>query len=87
MTTDKMPNYIYPPPPPRSQMCAAHFRMDPPSPTPTIEQCPTCRGVTAELVERLATVAAQVAELGDMVQAIGLKVEAEGFYEEEEDDE
>lgn len=61
--------------------------MDPPSPTPTIEQCPTCRGVTAELVERLATVAAQVAELGDMVQAIGLKVEAEGFYEEEEDDE
>lgn len=86
MTMTKIPNYIYPPPPPQSQMCAAHLRMDQPSPTPTIEQCPTCRGTIDALRESLATVAAQVAELGDMVQAIGLKVEAEGFYEDEEDE-
>lgn len=71
-------------------MCAVAHIMDtqqPPSPSPTIEHCPTCRGTIGALQEQLATVAAQVAELGDMVQAIGIKVEAEGFYDEPDEEE
>lgn len=54
------------------------------TPPPTQEHCPTCRAATTTVVELLERIVADVDLLSDAVVAIGLKLEAEGFFDDEE---
>lgn len=55
------------------------------APPPTQQHCPTCRSSgDAETSERLVGLKVTLDELFDAVVAIGLKLGAEGFYDEEE---
>lgn len=61
-----------------------------PSPPPndsqaTVEHCPTCRTELSELKRALQDVEDMLAQLDEMVVAIGQHVGAEGFVTEEDD--
>lgn len=55
------------------------------TPPPTQEHCPTCRAATSQLVDLVGEVLDDVKLLTDAVVAIGLKLDAEGFFDEEEE--